>query len=178
MCIFLQQDNKNWSIKHSKVLLLNPDEACMRQRTGSAFVLVMACGLLGAKPLPEPLLIRCQLDDEELNSAKIYEKSHLLLCLSMDTVTYGAHCSYVPHWTVSYNFIGNGNPVLVFVYLILHWIMSDRNLHIISICVHNRTVYQLWVIAAMSGLRKGGALITGVYRFIGCLCFDAMRQLI
>ena len=33
----------------------------MRQRTGSALVQVMACRLLGAKPLPEPMPTYCQL---------------------------------------------------------------------------------------------------------------------
>ena len=34
----------------------------MRRWTGSALVRVMACCLFGAKPLPDPMLIYCQLD--------------------------------------------------------------------------------------------------------------------
>ena len=36
--------------------------AYMHQWTGSALVQVMACHLLGAKPLPEPMVSYCQLD--------------------------------------------------------------------------------------------------------------------
>ena len=39
-----------------------PSTTYMRQWTGSALVQVMACRLFGAKPLPEPMLIYCQLD--------------------------------------------------------------------------------------------------------------------
>ena len=36
--------------------------AYMRHWTGSSLVQVMACLLFGAKPLPEPMLVYCQLD--------------------------------------------------------------------------------------------------------------------
>ena len=39
-----------------------PSAAYMRQRTRCAMVQVMARRLFGAKPLPEPMLIYCQLD--------------------------------------------------------------------------------------------------------------------
>ena len=40
--------------------LIPPSAAYMRQWTLSALVQVMACHLLGAKPLPEPILTYCQ----------------------------------------------------------------------------------------------------------------------
>ena len=43
----------------------------MRQWTGSALFQVMACRLFGAKPLPEPMLVYCQLDSWEKNSVKL-----------------------------------------------------------------------------------------------------------
>ena len=39
-----------------------PSAAYMSRSTGSALVHVMACHLLSAKPLPEPMLTYCQLD--------------------------------------------------------------------------------------------------------------------
>ena len=46
----------------------------MRQWTGSASVQVMACRLLGAKPLLEPMLPDCQLDPYEQKSVKFESK--------------------------------------------------------------------------------------------------------
>ena len=40
----------------------SPTAACLRQWMGSALVEIMACRLLGAKPLSEPMLSYCQLD--------------------------------------------------------------------------------------------------------------------
>ena len=42
-----------------------PSATYMRKWTVSSLVLVMACRLFGAKPLPEPLLPSCQLDSWE-----------------------------------------------------------------------------------------------------------------
>ena len=42
----------------------------MRRWTGSALIKVMACRLFGAKALPEPMLVYCQLDTCEQISAK------------------------------------------------------------------------------------------------------------
>ena len=47
-----------------------PSDACMHQWTGSAMVQVMTCRLFGVKPLPEPMLIYCQLDPLEQISVK------------------------------------------------------------------------------------------------------------
>ena len=47
-----------------------PNAAYMRRWTGLSLVQVMACRLLGAKPLPEPMLIYCQLDSWEQISMK------------------------------------------------------------------------------------------------------------
>ena len=42
--------------------LTHPSAAYMRQRTGSALLQIMACRLVGAKPLSKPMLEYCQLD--------------------------------------------------------------------------------------------------------------------
>ena len=42
----------------------------MRQRTGSALVQILACRLVGAKPLPEPMRMHCQLGPSEQTSVK------------------------------------------------------------------------------------------------------------
>ena len=47
-----------------------PKATYMCQWTGSLFVQVMACRLFGAKPLPEQMLIYCQLDYREQVSVK------------------------------------------------------------------------------------------------------------
>ena len=47
-----------------------PSAAYMRQWTGPSLVQVMACRLIGAKPLPEPILSFCQLDSWEQISVK------------------------------------------------------------------------------------------------------------
>ena len=51
-----------------------PSAAYMRQWTGSTLVQVMACRLLGAKPLPEPMLTYCQLDSWVQISVKFESK--------------------------------------------------------------------------------------------------------
>ena len=45
-----------------------PTAAYMRPWSGSALVQVMACRLLGAKALPEPMLAYCQLNKFQWNS--------------------------------------------------------------------------------------------------------------
>ena len=47
-----------------------PNAIFMYWGTGSALVQVMACRLLGAKPLPELMLTYCQLDPQEQSSVK------------------------------------------------------------------------------------------------------------
>ena len=47
-----------------------PSGAYMCQWTGSSLVQVMACHLIGAKPLPEPMLVYCQPDSWEQISMK------------------------------------------------------------------------------------------------------------
>ena len=49
----------------------HPGDAYTRQWTGSALVQVMACRLLGTKPLPEPMLAYCQLCNLTISSAKM-----------------------------------------------------------------------------------------------------------
>ena len=51
-----------------------PSAACMRLWTGSALVPVMACRLFGAKPLPAPMLVYCQLDSWEQISVNFESK--------------------------------------------------------------------------------------------------------
>ena len=51
-----------------------PSAAYMRQWTGSALVQIMACRLIGAKPLSEPMLTYCQLDLWEQTSVKFKSK--------------------------------------------------------------------------------------------------------
>ena len=61
-----------------------PSAAYMRQWTGSALVQVMACRLLGPKPLSEPMLTYCQLDPKEHISIIFYLKFkyfHLWKCI-------------------------------------------------------------------------------------------------
>ena len=48
-----------------------PSAAYMRHWNGSALVQVLACRLFGAKPLPEPMLVYCQLDSWEQISVKL-----------------------------------------------------------------------------------------------------------
>ena len=54
----------------SKINSTPTSAAFMRQWTGSSLVQVMACRLFGAKPLPEPVWIYCQLDSWEQVSVK------------------------------------------------------------------------------------------------------------
>ena len=56
-----------------------PGTAYMRQWTGSLLVQVMACRLFGAKPLPEPVLLYCQLDSWERVSVKYESELYHLL---------------------------------------------------------------------------------------------------
>ena len=61
------------------IMLINlspPSAAYMHPWTGSVLLQVMACRLFGARPLPEPLLMYCQLDPQEQrkNSEKFKSK--------------------------------------------------------------------------------------------------------
>ena len=47
-----------------------PSAAYMRQWNGSSLVQVKACRLIGAKPLPEPMMDYCQMDSWEHISVK------------------------------------------------------------------------------------------------------------
>ena len=50
----------------STLYALKPSEAhSIYQWTGSPLVQVMACHLLGTKPLPKPMLIYCQLEPKD-----------------------------------------------------------------------------------------------------------------
>ena len=51
-----------------------PSDAYTRQYTILTLVQLMACRLLGAKPLPEPVLTGCQLDPWEHISVKFKSK--------------------------------------------------------------------------------------------------------
>ena len=56
----------------------------MRQWTGPSSVQIMACRLFGAKPLPEPMLVYCQLDSWEHISVKLkseFYHFHLRKCI-------------------------------------------------------------------------------------------------
>ena len=55
-----------------------PSAAYMRQWIGSALVQIMACRLFGAKPLPELMLVYCQLDSWEQISVKFESDSIIL----------------------------------------------------------------------------------------------------
>ena len=49
-------------------------DALLRQRIGWALVQIMACRLIGAKPLSKPMLAYCQLDPKEQTSVKFQSK--------------------------------------------------------------------------------------------------------
>ena len=62
-----------------------PGAAYMRQWTGTALVQVMACRLFGVKPLPEPMLVYCQLDSWEQTWVRCeskYKTFHSWKCIS------------------------------------------------------------------------------------------------
>ena len=50
---------------------LRPSAAYMCQWTGSALVQIMACHLIGTKPLSEQMLVYCQMDAWEQISVKV-----------------------------------------------------------------------------------------------------------
>ena len=59
---FEREESLSQIIYHGKrTTQWTPSAAYMRQGTGLALFQIMACRLIGAKPLPEPLLIYCQL---------------------------------------------------------------------------------------------------------------------
>ena len=53
---------------------LRPSDAYMRHQPRPSLVQMMACHLIGAKPLSEPMLYYCQLDPQEQTSVKLYSK--------------------------------------------------------------------------------------------------------
>ena len=66
----------------------------MRQRTGSAWVQIMAWRRPGDKPLSEPMLTYCQLGSKEHISMKFYLKFkyfHSRKCVSICHLRNGGH---------------------------------------------------------------------------------------
>ena len=59
-----------WGTRPQLVNSSPPSAAYTRRWTGSSLVQVMACRLFGAKPLPEPMLVYCQLDSWKQVSVK------------------------------------------------------------------------------------------------------------
>ena len=59
---------------HSQNLInsLKPSDAYMRHQPRSSLVQILACRVIGAKPLSEPILYYCQLDPKEQTSVKLY----------------------------------------------------------------------------------------------------------
>ena len=77
-----------------KKLLHTPSATYKRQWTGQSLVRVMVCRLLGAKPLPEPMLAYYQLDPLEHTSMKFeskYKSFHSWKCIWMRRLPNGGH---------------------------------------------------------------------------------------
>ena len=70
--ISMNMTDVSFVLENTKSSFLNsyPPSAYMRQWIGSALVQIMAWRLVGAKPLPEPMLAYCQLDSWEQISVK------------------------------------------------------------------------------------------------------------
>ena len=62
--VFLQTQQKYdiHGLFYHSLTLYPPSAAYTRRWAGSALIQVMACRLFGAKPLPELMLVYCQLD--------------------------------------------------------------------------------------------------------------------
>ena len=70
-CVSMHLTLKYISVQFFRVLThIPPSAAYLRQWTGSSLVQVMCFRLLGAKPLPEPMLAYCQPDSWEQLSVK------------------------------------------------------------------------------------------------------------
>ena len=70
--------------KPDKLSLLTHIPLVLRRLTRSSLVQIMACRLFGAKPLPEPMVVYCQLDSWEQVSVKFESKFyhlHLIKCI-------------------------------------------------------------------------------------------------
>ena len=67
-------DHTTVPILYCSLQLIHPSAAYMRQWTGSSLIQVMACRLFARKPLPEPMLIYCQLVSWEQVSMKFESK--------------------------------------------------------------------------------------------------------
>ena len=77
--VSLYMPHLNVAIRQVNRSLFNsslPSATYMRQCTGSSLVHIMACRLLGAKPLPEPVLGYYQLDSSEQISVKFESEFH------------------------------------------------------------------------------------------------------
>ena len=81
---YLSQQHDRWFICHLCRAINSsppPSAAYMRQWTRSAWVQVMSCRLVGANPLPEPMLVYCQLDPQSQTSVKFesaYKTFHIV----------------------------------------------------------------------------------------------------
>ena len=74
----------------------SPSAAYMHHWTGSALVQIMACRLIGAKPLSEPMLEYCYLDPYEQTSVKFeskYKTFHSWKCIWKCRLGNGGHFS-------------------------------------------------------------------------------------
>ena len=71
-----------------------PSDAYVRQWIRSALVQIMACRLIGAKPLSQPMLGYCQLDPKEQTSVKFlskYKIFHSQKCIWKHRLRNGGH---------------------------------------------------------------------------------------
>ena len=59
-----------------------PPVPYIRQGTGSVLLQVITCRLIGAKPLPEPMLTYCQLDPSEQTAMNFESKSKTFQAIS------------------------------------------------------------------------------------------------
>ena len=67
-CVITWTNCTNVKNQLTNINSLRPSDAYMCQWTRSALFQIMACRLIGAKPLPKPMLTYCQLDPKEQTS--------------------------------------------------------------------------------------------------------------
>ena len=86
-----------WAFVHTQLRFnrLQPGDAYMRQSIRSSLVQVMACRLVGTKPLPEPVLIYSNLKAQEQTFVKLNEKHD---AFHQRTCIWKCHLQFIGHF--------------------------------------------------------------------------------
>ena len=107
--------------------------------TGATFIQIMVCRLLGAKPLPEPMLVYCQLDSWEQISVKFKSEFYHF---------YSRQCIWICHLPIWWPLCPGGDELNHrWSYIIYEWLHPTKTKDVIKYLWpnSNQTLLVMWM---------------------------------